>query len=131
MTALAAAIGAVPVRSGPATSTNQNDSEKAMEGEKRQPPATKPAAAQRRRGVPTLAERIEITKRISMQRLMCRGAPGLLDWRGLASRLADELAAMKARLSALPSLTPADQERLERADGVLRDFEVASSSEAE
>ncbi len=102
-----------------------------MEGENRQPPATKPAASRRRRGVPSAAERIEIANRIRMQRLMCRGAPGLLDWRGLASRLADELAAMKARLSALPSLTAADAERLERADGVLRDFEVASSSEVE
>lgn len=95
-----------------------------MDGHTTDSPASKPAAGKPRKRL-TAAERGEIKKRISMQRLMCRGAPGLLDWPSLASRLADELAAIKARLHALPSLSPADLERLDRADGVLRDFKIA------
>jgi hypothetical protein len=75
---------------------------------------------------PTAAERSAIERRIALLPLMQRDAPGLLDWPALARSLADELAAMAARLAGDPLATDGDRERLERARAVVADYRTAS-----
>jgi hypothetical protein len=81
---------------------------------------------QRLRDNPPAAERAAIERRIKLLPLMQRDAPGVLDWPTLARRLADELAAMAARLADDPHATESDIERLERARAVVRDYQTAS-----
>lgn len=75
---------------------------------------------------PTAAERAEIRRRTRLTPLCRRDQPGVLDWPTLARRLADELAAMAARLADDPNATESDIERLERARAVVRDYRTAS-----
>lgn len=77
---------------------------------------------------PTAADRKEVAWRIRLLPLMRRDQPGVLDWPTLAQRLADELTAITARLSAARGLTDADAERIARAEIVLRDFQTAAAA---
>lgn len=77
---------------------------------------------------PPAGERRAIEGRIRLLRLMRRDRPGVLDWPTLAARLADELTAITARLSAARGLTDADAERIARAEIVLRDFQTAADA---
>lgn len=77
---------------------------------------------------PTAAERQKIAQRIRTLPLMRRDALGVLDWPGLAARLAEELAATSQRLAAARDLTDADAERIARAEIVLRDYQTAATA---
>ena len=85
---------------------------------------------QRLNQLPTQAEQEAVEKRIQLQRLMRRDMAGVFDWPAIATRLADELAAIVARVADLPGKTAADDERIERAGAALRDFQAASMDEA-
>ena len=89
------------------------------------------AERRRIRDEPPAAERAEIARSIGLLPLMRRDQPGVLDWPGIAGRLAEELAAMAARLSDDPRATAADLERIDRASVVLRDYQTARASDAE
>lgn len=77
---------------------------------------------------PTPAERRDIEHRIRLLPLMRRDAPGVVDWPGVAGRLADELAAMARRLDD-DDATDADRERIARAAVVIRDYREALAAE--
>jgi hypothetical protein len=87
---------------------------------------TPPPTPWRLRDNPPAAERRAIERRINLLPLMQRDQPGVLDWPTLARRLADELAAMAARLADDPRATESDRERLERARAVVADYRTAS-----
>jgi len=78
---------------------------------------------------PTAAERAQIARRTKLLPLCRRDMPGVLDWPSLASRLADELAELAARLADDPHATAADLERVERARAVVRDYQTAAQTE--
>jgi hypothetical protein len=80
---------------------------------------------------PTAAERADIARRITLLPLMRRDRPGVLDWPGIAERLAEELAALSARLAGDPQASAADHERLDRAAVVLRDYRAVRAADDE
>jgi hypothetical protein len=79
---------------------------------------------------PSDEERRAIEYRIRLLPLMRRDAPGVLDWAGMAGRLAAELRMLARRLGDDQGATDADRERIERAEVVLRDYQTAAAEAA-
>ena len=77
---------------------------------------------------PPAAERSEIERSIAMCRLWRRDRPGVVDWQGIAGRLADELAAMAARFADCPVIGDADLEQIDRAGVVLTDYRIVEGA---
>ncbi len=65
---------------------------------------------------------------IRLHRLIGDATP--IDWRYVADRVAEELAALVRRFDGDPNLTEADQDRLARAAVALREHQLAAEEVA-
>ena len=77
---------------------------------------------------PPAAERRRIARRIALMPFLRRDGSGGINWHVIASRLADELRGMAARLASDPQATPADQERVTRCRSAVHDYDVAADA---
>lgn len=66
-----------------------------------------------------------ILDRIRIHHLAGTDGPVAFDWRDVADILAVELDALAVRMSDLPDATAADDERVARAAGALRQYRLA------
>ena len=67
-----------------------------------------------------------IGEAIRLHRLIGDDTPLAVDWRYVADRLAEELAAIAKRFDGDPHLTEADHDRLARAAVALREHQLAA-----
>ena len=67
-----------------------------------------------------------IGEAIRLHRLIGDDTPLVIDWKYVADRLAEELAAIVRRFDGDPTLTEADQDRLARAAVALREHQLAA-----
>ena len=70
-----------------------------------------------------------IGEAIRLHRLIGDDTPLVIDWKYVADRLAEELAALVKRFDGDPNMTEADLDRLARAAVALHEHQLASDEE--